>query len=51
MARIISRDRELQMALRCGLSYVGTNGEDEMEYVGTQSQWTKFEELKEANNL
>ena len=43
------KEQLYDLHIEAGLVYVGTNFEGEPEYIGTDKQWMKYEEL--INNL
>ena len=40
----------LKLAEEAGLLYIGKNEDGEFLFMGSDSQWTKFENLKIKNN-
>ena len=38
----IEEQNKIELAEECGLTYTGRNFEGELEFIGTQEEWYKF---------
>ena len=36
--------KKIELAKQCGLTFSGLNGDAELEFIGTDEQWSKFDE-------
>lgn len=41
----------IKLAEQAGLVYSGINADGQLEFIGENDQWNKYEQLKKLNNL
>ena len=48
---IMTEQEKIKVAEKCGLAYSGKNAEGELQFIGTEQQWEKFDDELQLDSL